>query len=338
MRRSQKNEFLTRYDIVEYSEELFSSSAAAASSSLLLLFMAICVPLHGRASILTLNLIPCCFGMVMVVYGFFLLSSHMAQLVERWRILVVLFSGVMITLLAVLACIATKRGSNWCLIWSFFTVCMVLLVLYVGGAISATSGYVEWRNMHSEIGHQKHYSPETWTPSQRGSIVKMRATFFEMWKNCEGGKCQDDGKCLENPVKLTKVVCEEQGSLGAALTRWQQGAEHESKSATQPHFSACKNSTLLTESSVGEGAINSWCASFDTLLYRTQNWNFYNMLLMWALTVVMLAVVALNAMYLIYRRKTIMEENQEIVYISRAASGSNWWLRNSPDADTDEKV
>ncbi|KAF4669792.1 hypothetical protein FOZ61_002998 [Perkinsus olseni] len=276
--------------------------------------------------------------MVMVGYGFFLLSSHMAELVERWRILVVLFSGVMMTLLAVLACVATKRSSSWCLIWSFFTVCMVLLALYVSGAISATIGYVDWVSIHSEVGHQDHYAPEEWTPGQRGSVVKMRGTFFEMWGTCEGGECEDDGKCLEDPVKLTEVVCEGESSLGAAFTRWQEGVEHESKSARQPYFWECKNSTRLTEPSASEGQINSWCASLDTLLYRTQNWNFYNMLLMWALTVVMLAAVALNAMYLLNRRKVIMEEHQEIVYISRTVSGSNWWLRNPLPPSTEESI
>ncbi|KAF4653713.1 hypothetical protein FOL47_010327 [Perkinsus chesapeaki] len=265
--------------------------------------------------------------MVMVVYGFILLSSYMAELVQRWRILVVLASGVMMTLLAILACVATKRRSNWCIICTFFTVCMMLLALYVSGAISATIEYAKWVSMHSEVGHSLHYAPNEWTPEQRGAVVEMRGTFFEMWgDSCTGGKCTDDGKCLESPVKLTEVVCEGESSLGKAFTRWQDGAEHASRTAVQPYFTECKNSTMLTEPYANEEQVNSWCVSFDTLLYRTQNWNFYNMFLMWALTVVMITALGLNAIYLFHRRRAIQEEKKEVLYVSRRVSGSNWWL------------
>ncbi|KAF4670717.1 hypothetical protein FOL47_001866 [Perkinsus chesapeaki] len=248
-------------------------------------------------------------GALVLAVSIYVLASNFRHLLRDWWLWVAVASGIVIIIVSLLGCSATRK-QNRCLLSVFLVVIGALFALLCVAAIAST---IYMSNLN-RIGDMNFNQLNTLTGSDRDTYDFIRQSYGSTYNTtkCSGGQCRFIGPA----IACSAITCETSSSVANTLNEWlSEGLK--APGITQQSFDTCVSlATSDTSFDGGQSGASAWCGSSTRVIGLINGWSLGMLIGLWVITAFILILCIANCVLICGKKR---QQHQQGVVIAKPA-------------------
>ncbi|KAF4713905.1 hypothetical protein FOZ63_011087 [Perkinsus olseni] len=249
-------------------------------------------------------------GVLVIVVSALVLASNFRTLVRDWWLWVAVAAGIVIIIVSLLGCSATKKQNR--LFLSVFLIVLGIVFALLCVAAIASSIYIG--NVNS-ISRMNFAQLNSLSRSDQQAYEFIRESYGDIYHDnkCSGGQCQFPAGQV---VACSTITCEASSDVAKTLNEWLRDGIA-ATGITSGAFSTCvaqaHNDTSFRAGNTGASA---WCGSSTRVINLVERWSLGFLIGLWVITAFVFVVCLANCVLICGKK------SQQGVVVAKPVQGS----------------